>query len=56
MADPFISFFQAATRSGSQPAGRTPYDYQRRLAEAPCESRLITIPTGLGKTAAVVLA
>lgn len=55
MADDFISFFQAATRAGSQPAGRTPYDYQSRLAEAPCESRLITIPTGLGKTAAVVL-
>lgn len=57
----FDAFFQAAT-------GNTPYDYQRRLAcgEAvgntdailgrPCESLLINIPTGLGKTAAVVLA
>lgn len=33
-----------------------PYDYQARLAALPCESRLINIPTGLGKTAAVVLA
>ncbi len=41
----FEQFFQAAT-------GSTPYDYQRRLAESPCESRLISIPTGLGKTAA----
>src|SRR5688572_27288143 len=36
--------------------GYEPYEYQTRLAEAPCESRLINIPTGLGKTAAVVLA
>jgi CRISPR-associated endonuclease/helicase Cas3 len=35
---------------------RKPYLYQRRLAEAPCMSRLINVPTGLGKTAAVVLA
>ncbi len=48
-------------------AGNTPYDYQCRLAcgkgakadrpetlstGTPCESRLIHIPTGLGKTAA----
>ena len=32
-------------------AGNTPCGYQARLAEAPCESRLINIPTGLGKTA-----
>ena len=51
------------------PAGHTPYDYQRRLAcgerdgrpetawlagSAPCSSRLISIPTGLGKIAAAV--
>ncbi|MDB5733332.1 MAG: cas3, partial [Variovorax sp.] len=35
---------------------RQPYDYQERLANGPCESRLISIPTGLGKTAAVILA
>jgi CRISPR-associated endonuclease/helicase Cas3 len=35
----------------------SPFDYQRRLAEDPeCKSRLINIPTGCGKTAAVVLA
>jgi len=40
--------------------GRTPYVYQRELAGGdeghPCASLLIDIPTGLGKTAAVVLA
>jgi CRISPR-associated endonuclease/helicase Cas3 len=61
----FDGFFQAATKKPS------PYDFQRRLAcgerndrpEAEwldsgteCNSRLINIPTGLGKTAAVVLA
>ena len=45
----YSDFFQQAT-------GNPPYDYQRHLAECPCESRLINIPTGLGKTAAVVLA
>jgi CRISPR-associated endonuclease/helicase Cas3 len=61
----FDNFFQAAT---GKPA---PYDYQRRLAcgerndrsedewlasGTDCDSQLINIPTGLGKTAAVVLA
>ena len=33
-----------------------PFDYQRRLAGEPeCKSRLINIPTGCGKTAAVML-
>ena len=49
----FEQFFEAAT-------GHAPYDYQRRLAGGdggrPCESQLINVPTGLGKTAAVVLA
>jgi CRISPR-associated endonuclease/helicase Cas3 len=61
----FDAFFQAAT-------GHAPFDYQRRLASGEqesgesaahwlsygtvCESKLINIPTGLGKTAAVVLA
>ena len=68
----FQDFFQAATRSPRAPSGTTPYDYQRRLAcGEPLEntmetewlksgtgsgSKLITIPTGLGKTASVVLA
>ncbi len=34
---------------------RIPYPYQSRLAESSCESRLIVVPTGLGKTAAVTL-
>ena len=52
-------------------AGNSPYDYQKRLAcgeqngrsenewltnGTDCQSQLINIPTGLGKTAAVVLA
>src|SRR5438552_12834512 len=49
----FGEFFKAATDN-------EPYDYQCRLAGGDsgcrCESRLINIPTGLGKTAAVVLA
>ena len=46
----FQQFFQTAT-------GNEPYGWQCRLAEDPtCQSRLIDIPTGLGKTAGVVLA
>ncbi|HWL15953.1 MAG TPA: DEAD/DEAH box helicase, partial [Opitutus sp.] len=49
----FDAFFHTAT-------GKAPYDYQRRLAgsdsDRTCKSLLIKIPTGLGKTAAVVLA
>src|ERR1035438_394588 len=48
----FEEFFEVATR-------HAPYDYQRRLAGDggwPCESKLINVTTGLGKTAAVVLA
>ncbi len=51
----FDHFFREAT-------GFPPYDYQTRLAcgengeNATCESRLISVPTGCGKTAAVVLA
>jgi len=49
----FDRFFNGAT-------GHEPFDYQQRVAggdsgEA-CQSQLINIPTGLGKTAAVVLA
>src|SRR6266576_546631 len=49
----FGEFFKAAT-------GNSPYDYQSRLAGndsgTACDSRLINVPTGLGKTSAVVLA
>jgi len=45
---PFDTFFQTVT-------GNTPYDYQSRLAGndsgTACDSQLINIPTGLGKTA-----
>ena len=41
----FAEFFEAAT-------GNPPYSWQIRLVEDPqCNSRLIDIPTGLGKTA-----
>ena len=47
----FEEFFQRAT-------GHAPYDYQCRLAGqgrgGVCESQLINIPTGLGKTAAAL--
>jgi CRISPR-associated endonuclease/helicase Cas3 len=53
----YSDFFQEAT-------GHEPFDYQRRLTNGEtggdsgtaCHSQLINIPTGLGKTAAVVLA
>lgn len=53
----YISFFK---RAFDEP--RTPYPYQVRIAEngkgggRPCTSQLISVETGLGKTAAVVLA
>jgi CRISPR-associated endonuclease/helicase Cas3 len=47
----FPAFFSAAFEDK-----RTPYAYQGRLASESCISRLISIPTGLGKTAAVILA
>ena len=61
MKKSFRTFFEKAT-------GHAPYDYQKRLAGdepsegersnqgGPCVSRLIDVPTGLGKTAAVVMA
>lgn len=51
----FESFFMTAFggRDGSEP--RTPFGYQRRLALEPWPD-LLNVPTGLGKTAAVVLA
>lgn len=43
----YPQFFKGAT-------GNAPYDWQIRLAEDPaCQSRLIDIPTGLGKTARI---
>lgn len=51
MSQDFKAFFSAAFTDQ-----REPYAYQQRLADEPCISRLISVPTGLGKTAAVVLA
>jgi CRISPR-associated endonuclease/helicase Cas3 len=45
--------FGAFFRSG---AGQDPFPYQRRLAEAPAWPARIEVPTGLGKTLAVVAA
>ncbi len=50
----FDDFFGRATIS-TDSKGDTPFEYQRRLATEPWPD-LLDIPTGLGKTAAVVLA
>ncbi len=50
----FLEYFARATRETEGP-GKSPFDYQRRLAEESWPD-LLEIPTGLGKTAAVVLA
>lgn len=50
MPDDFKAFFTTAFDDQ-----REPYAYQQRLADEACISRLISVPTGLGKTAAVVL-
>lgn len=51
MQQDFATLFETAT-------GHRPYHYQRELASTGCEfsSRLISVPTGMGKTAAVTLA
>lgn len=50
MPNSFESFFRAAT------GGTDPYGYQTRLAEQDPLPDVLDVPTGLGKTAAVVLA
>jgi CRISPR-associated endonuclease/helicase Cas3 len=45
---PFDGFFCAATKNH-------PYPFQERLAAQPITSRAMRVPTGAGKTAAVVL-
>jgi CRISPR-associated endonuclease/helicase Cas3 len=54
LTSPYGSFFVSATSTELR-AGNTPFDYQERLALQPWPD-LLAIPTGLGKTAAVVLA
>lgn len=51
----YTRFFERATRSEGAPDGLKPFPYQCRLAEALWPD-LLDVPTGMGKTAAVVLA
>ncbi len=51
----FDEFFKIASSIDPQHL-RSPYAYQKRLGESPISSRAIDVPTGSGKTAAVVLA
>lgn len=48
----FEAFFAAATRRESE-SGRSPYPYQRKLAEGDWPETLV-VPTGFGKTATVL--
>jgi len=52
----FEQFFKKATRDEVSQNGHNPYPFQIRLAMADELPELIDIPTGLGKTDAVVLA
>jgi|GEM_PF-5040494 len=52
----FREFFRTATYDDSSPEGHKPYPFQTRLATVKELPELIDIPTGLGKTDAVVLA
>lgn len=52
----FSAFFKAATWEEKSPEGHDPYPFQFRLALSEELPELIDIPTGLGKTDAVVLA
>jgi len=51
----YTDFFKRATRTEKQPDGLKPFPYQCHLAEKPWPE-LLDVPTGMGKTAAVVLA
>jgi CRISPR-associated endonuclease/helicase Cas3 len=48
----YESFFRAAVNTG----GARPYPFQRRLAESDEWPLIVDVPTGLGKTEAIVLA
>ena len=53
----YLEFFRQATRSEKTPDGLDPFPYQSRLAQKNEDwPDLLDVPTGLGKTAAVVLA
>ena len=51
----FEDFFIAATTTSEEPAGRAPYPYQTNLAEGDSFPELLSVPTGIGKTAAAIL-
>ena len=51
----FEEFFKKATRDEGSEQGHSPYPFQTRLATGGELPELIDIPTGLGKTDAVVL-
>ena len=51
-----MEFFRTATNDNNSPRGHDPYPFQMRLATEKELPELIDIPTGLGKTDAVVLA
>lgn len=50
----YAKFFQCATRVAERPDGLAPFAYQCRLAQEPWPE-LLDVPTGMGKTAAVML-
>lgn len=50
----FEELFRRATVTGSRPRGFRPFPYQVRFASGPLPD-MIDVPTGMGKTAAVVL-
>ena len=52
----FLEFFRTATYDDNRHQGHDPYPFQTRLATDEELPELIDIPTGLGKTDAVVLA
>lgn len=53
----YLEFFRQAMRSEKTPGGLDPFPYQSRLAQKNGDwPDLLDVPTGLGKTAAVVLA
>ncbi len=51
----YADFFKRTTRTENQTDGLNPFPYQCHLAERPWPE-LLDVPTGMGKTAAVVLA
>lgn len=51
----FDGFFRKATKDKKSPSGYDPYPFQKRFATSEELPELIDIPTGMGKTDAVIL-